>query len=103
MAKEQVLAKGLRFFDKHPSSPDFVLGTIVITAAEINTMFTEQREYVTQYNGMNQLKLQLLKSKDGKMYATVDTYKKDTKPTETHKAAPVKNTIADNDDSGLPF
>jgi len=108
MAKDQILAKGLRFFDKHPSAPEFVLGTIVITQDDIAEMFRENTAHITEYNGKSQLKLQYLRSKEGKIYCTVDTYKKEGtfhEPATDNNAYFTKkdNTVADNDDSGLPF
>ena len=76
MAKEQILAKGLRFFDKNAAAPEFVLGTVVITFEEVRAMFNENVEHLTEYNGAKQLRLQMLRSKEGKTYFSVDTYKK---------------------------
>ncbi len=101
MAQEQVLAKGLRFFNKHEKAPDFVIGTLIVTLDEVKKMFDENREHLSEYNGSDQLKLQILKSKKGELYAAVDTYK----PTGQTKQ-PVKSnsfiTDIDPDDS-LPF
>ncbi|MEO7535852.1 MAG: hypothetical protein ABIU30_18470 [Ferruginibacter sp.] len=105
MADEKILAKGLRFFAKHPAQPDFVKGTLVITPNEIVAMCKENAQHMTEYNGEKQLKLQILESKEGKTYATIDTWKKGDAPAP--KAATNKTTAApyahpaDSDD--LPF
>lgn len=80
MPEDKILAKGLRFFDKHQSAPDFVIGTLVITPADIYEMCKEQAAHLTDYNEKKQLKLQILKSQAGKMYAVVDTWKKGDAP-----------------------
>jgi hypothetical protein len=95
----QPLAKGVRFFDKHANSPDFVIGTIVLTLDDIKEMFNENQEFVTEYNGKQQLRLQQLKSKDGKIYLSIDTYKKDGK----QSAGGYTPAEVVDDGSGLPF
>jgi hypothetical protein len=72
---DQILPKGFRIFPKHANAPDFVLGTAVITMNELFTFCKGHPELVTEYNGQKQLKLQLLRSKEGKLYAAVDTFK----------------------------
>lgn len=73
---EQILPEGIRLFPKHEKAPDFVIAAMVITLSDLEKFFKDKPELLTEYNGKKQLKLQILKSKDGKPYATVDTFKK---------------------------
>jgi hypothetical protein len=72
---EQILMKGVRLFSPKSTQPDFVLASGVITLTELETFVNENPNLLTEYNGQKQLKIQLLKSKDGKPYMTVDTWK----------------------------
>jgi hypothetical protein len=87
---EQILMKGIRLFAPKTSQPDFVLASGVITLNELVSFAKENPQLLTEYNGEKQLRIQLLKSKDGKPYMTVDTWKPEqplanpapTEPTE---------------------
>jgi hypothetical protein len=74
---DQILPKGIRLFNKHQNAPEFVIGTMVITPNDLVAWLKEQPELMTEYNGAKQIRLQILKSKDGNLYCSVDTYKKD--------------------------
>lgn len=74
---EQILPKGIRFFNKNAKAPDFVIGTLIVTPDDLNAFCIDNPELMTDYNGSKQLKLQVLKSKDGNLYAAVDTWKPD--------------------------
>ena len=92
---DQTLLKGIRLFAPKASQPDFVLASGVITLNELFTFAKENPELITEYNGEKQLKLQLLKSKDGKPYIVVDTWK----PQQQQPEAETKI----EDAIGLPF
>ena len=74
---DQILPEGLRFFNKRDTSPDFVVGALVITLDDLKNFVETRPELLTEYNGKKQLKLQILKSKEGKLYSSVDTWKPD--------------------------
>ena len=94
---EQILPQGIRFFPKNDKAPDFVLGTLVVTLDDLTQFFQDRSDLLTEYNNKKQLKLQLLRSKEGKLYAAVDTFKPQPKDTAPQQAAVV------DDDLGLPF
>jgi hypothetical protein len=75
MKKETVYPRGMRVFPKNEKAPAFVLGTLVITPADFAQWVAENQQYLTDYNGSKQLKLQILNGDKG-IYFTVDTYKK---------------------------
>ena len=83
MAEQQndnLLPKGFRFFNPTESAPDFVMGTLVVTPREFFDYVTQNQQYLTEYEGKKQLKIQLLLSKSGKLYGKVDDYKKEDVP-----------------------
>jgi len=75
MAEAKVYPKGLRTFKKNDNAPEFVLGSLIITPADLAQWVAENPQYLTDYNGSKQLKLQILNGDKG-IYFTVDTYKK---------------------------
>jgi hypothetical protein len=80
MANETIYPKGIRTFAKHQNAPDFVLGTVVITLKELREWaLSEGNQYLTDYKGEKQLRLQATKAKDGSLSLKVDTWK----PTQT--------------------
>jgi len=96
---EEVLPAGLRFFNKKESQPDFVIGAMVVTMNDLFAFCKEHPELITEYNGAKQLKLQILKSKNGNLYAKVDTWK------PADQASGPLPGVEDKlpDSSGLPF
>ncbi len=85
---DQILPEGIRFFPKHQNAPDFVLGTMVITMNDLFEFCKKNPELITEYNGAKQIKLQLLNSKQGKLYAAVDTYKAGEKAPDSGEKLP---------------
>ena len=85
---------GIRCFPKHDNAPDFVIASMVITPNDLITWLKANESLLTEYNGKKQIRLQVLKSKDGKPYCAVDTYKAEPK---------ASNQSGDKDDQKLPF
>ena len=75
MANEKVYAKGIRTFKRNEKAPEFILGTLVITVDEFVNWCNGNKQYLTDYNGVRQLKLQVLKGKEDQLTIQVDTYK----------------------------
>jgi hypothetical protein len=74
---EKVYAEGIRTFKKGDKAPDFVLGAMVISIDDLKSWCDNNQQYLSEYNGKRQLKLQLTKSKEGDLVVCqVDTYKK---------------------------
>lgn len=77
---ETIYPKGFRSFSRRESAPEFVLGTLIIDPNEFFAFVKENPDYISEYTSKEgvkskQLKLNILKSKDGRIYFTVDTYK----------------------------
>ena len=80
-------------FAKNPKSPSFVLGTAVISIDKLTEWADgEGSQYVTDYKGTRQIRLQILQGKD-KVNFVVDTWKP-TKPA---------NEVPELDSGDLPF
>jgi hypothetical protein len=88
---DKIFPEGIKFFAKSDKAPDFVVGTMVITPAELVQFIKDNASLLVDYNGTKQLKLQVLKSQKGGLYAQVDTWK------------PSARSAAVADDSDLPF
>ena len=102
---DQTLLKGIRLFQPKPNQPEFVLASGIITLNELVTFAKENPQLLSEYNGEKQLRIQLLKSKDGKPYMVVDTWKPEgtfgPANAPTAFAAPMLATKEDLDE--LPF
>lgn len=70
---------GVRIFDKHPNAPDFVICSLVLTPDDIAEWVSNNPDFVSEYKGKTQVRLQIKRSKDGKVYAEIDSYKKSEK------------------------
>jgi len=101
----QTLLKGIRLFTPKPSQPEFVLASGVITLNELVTFAKENPQLLTEYNGEKQLRIQLLKSKDGKPYMIVDTWKPEGtfKEGNNHPAFAAPTLATQDELSELPF
>ena len=76
--QETPLIEGIRIFNPHQNAPDFVKASIVISPNELFKFLKDQEEFKTEYNGQPQFKMQLLESKQGKLYLKFDTFKPQT-------------------------
>ena len=76
MANEKIKPEGFFVLKKLPKSPEFILGTLVIDLNKFNDWIENHEGYKTEYNGKSQLKLQILKSREGDIYFQVDNYQK---------------------------
>lgn len=105
MANETPLPKGIMFFDKHQNAPDFVICTAVITLNDLVKFGKDNPDLLTDYNGNKQLRLQVLRSRDGKIYSSVDTYKKDGAAPKKPAPAASRPAVMPQDDNpdDLPF
>lgn len=84
MKEEKIYPKGIITFPKREGSPDFVLGSAVVTVKDFFEFCKENQSLMSEYNGKNQLKLNILQGQNG-VYFTVDTYKKKQEPQELKK------------------
>lgn len=103
MAEDKVLPKGIRFFDKHANAPDFVIASLVITPNELFQFLKDNPTLLTEYNGAKQIRLQVLRSQQGTIYSTVDTYKKGEPKQQQAKAKQQPEVIKPKVEDDLPF
>lgn len=95
---ETKLLEGVRLFRKKDTQPDFVLATGVITPNALVKFLKDNPDLLSEYNGEKQVRIQVLKSKDGNPYVAVDTWKPSEGVSAAASAAP-----AVEDTQGLPF
>ena len=73
---EQKFPKGIRAFKPRETAPDFVVTELVVNLKELGIFWRENDDLLTDYKGEDQLKLTVLKSKDGtKHNIQVNTFK----------------------------
>jgi hypothetical protein len=73
MKKEKVYPKGIMAFKPNEKAPSFVKASVLVTPNELINWLKENSDYLTEYKGNKQLKLQLLENEKG-LYFVVDTY-----------------------------
>lgn len=112
---QKVYPKGIITFNPKDTQPQFVLGTIVISIDQLNDYFkNEGSEYVTEYKGAKQIKLQLTSLKDKRgISLSVDTFKYENKHSEAKENFAKREVVkdgqsdldwkAEDDSSDLPF
>lgn len=77
MAGAKVYAKGIVTFNPKETQPNFVLGTVVININQLSEWLkNEGAEYLSEYKGEKQIRLQLTSLKDKRgISLAVDTWK----------------------------
>jgi len=69
--EEKKFTDGLYFNEPNPNAPEFVIGGLSFDKAKFLYWLDQQQEDAKGY-----VKVQILRSKAGKPYATLDNYKK---------------------------
>lgn len=105
MAQDKVYPKGFYTFAKHPNAPDWVLGTLNLdVTALLGWLKSEGKQYLKEYKGNMQLKLDIQKAKDGRINFSVNTYEKKGNSDYTAKAQPQQQKDEEFEGlDGLPF
>lgn len=78
-----IFPKGVRFFDPHPNAPKSIKGSVVIALNELVQFCKDNPDLLSDYKGVKQIKLQLVEKKQGGLFLSVDTYKKENKEAES--------------------
>lgn len=87
--------QGIRLFNKHPKSPEFVLMDGVINPGELMVFLQEQKEDV---------KFQILMSKKGTPYIAINEWKKEDKPMPASQVPDKPDSMPEEDSNDiLPF
>ena len=76
---DKIFPEGIRVFSPRQGSPDWVKGSIVITLNDLIAWAKANPQYLTEYAGKKQIKLNQLLAKSGKLFLEVDTYKPEDK------------------------
>ena len=98
---DKIFPKGLRIFKKNDKTPESVICSMVVTPDELNAFCIDNPNLMTEYKGQQQLKVQVLRSKDGNLYCAVDTWKPTSEPSQPSPLPGKAPELPDTND--LPF
>jgi len=87
MAEEKIMADGMFFKEKHQNAPEFVIGGLSIKIDQFS-------KFVKDHKDGEYLNFQVLKSKQGKLYIVLDTWKPNKDQAQQ---------VAESNDDILPF
>jgi hypothetical protein len=96
MENKVVFIDGVNVFTPNEKAPDFVKASLVINPTKLIAWLKENDQHLTEGKEGLELRTQIKESKQGKLYAAVDTYEPKLKAEVTSKAVAV-------DDGDLPF
>lgn len=87
---------GLRVYAPHERAPDYIIANVQVDSAQLS-------QWLASHPG--QQRLVIKRSKGGKYYAQVDTYKRDAKPQEAARPTPSAEPPSGEpfEDSDIPF
>ncbi len=103
MAEKRVFAKGVHAIKPHPNAPAFIKASVIITLQDLMSWWEKEgTKYLDDYNGKQQLKLQITEW-EGKFSIAVDTYKKPSSSSDATQNKPQDNTMVTDHDDDLPF
>lgn len=74
MSKETIYPEGVRVFSPKQGAPDFVVGDLVIEPRTLTDWIKANPDFLTDYKGAKQLRLQILSGNKG-LYVKVNDYK----------------------------
>jgi hypothetical protein len=75
---DKIFPEGVRIFNPRVGSPNYVKGSIVITPNALVAWLKKNPELLKEYNGEKQISLDIMESKEGKTYLSVNTYQGQT-------------------------
>jgi len=96
MENKVVFIDGVNVFTPNEKAPDFVKASLVINPTKLIAWLKENDQHLTEGKEGLELRTQIKESKQGKLYASVDTYEPKLKAEVTSKSLTV-------DDDDLPF
>lgn len=97
MENKVIFVEGLNVFTPNENAPDFVKASMVINKEKFITWLQTNGQYLSDGKYGTELRLQIKESKQGKLYASVDTYKPKTNSTVEEKL------VALETEDDLPF
>lgn len=100
---EKIKVGGLMAFKKHDKAPSFVKGSLVITIEDFKKFVNENQNYLRDYNGKKQLRIQVTEGNYGLEYS-VDTYGLNPQPANNpYKVVEGKGTPLEDNPDDLQF
>ena len=98
MENKVVFIDGVNVFTPNEKAPDFVKASLVINPTKLIAWLKENDQHLTEGKEGLELRTQIKESKQGKLYASVDTFKPKLKAEVTSK-----QTVEEEDIDSLPF
>lgn len=102
----QIFADGVNIFAPKDNAPEFIKGQLVIDLKALSAWVASNDNYITKDSkGNSVLRLDIKTSKQGKLYASVNTYQPDGNKVIAQAAREKVNSPMDDmdDDGSLPF
>ena len=75
MENKVVFIDGLNVFTPNEKAPDFVKASLVINPTKLIKWLTDNQDHLNEGEYGLELRTQIKESKQGKLYASVDTFK----------------------------
>lgn len=75
---DKIFPEGVRVFNPRAGSPNYVKGSIVITPNALVAWLKKNPQLLKEYKGEKQITLDIMESKDGKTYLSVNTYQNES-------------------------
>lgn len=70
---DKIFPEGVRIFDPRAGAPTYVKGSIVITPNALVAWLKKNPELLNEYKGEKQVTLDIMESREGKTYLSVNT------------------------------
>ena len=83
---ENKLLNGVRLFKPRDNAPDFVIASGVITPDDLVAFCNENPDLMSEYQGKQQIRIQVLRSRAGDPYIAVDAWKPNTEAGQPNAA-----------------
>lgn len=71
---DKVFPEGVRVFKPRNGAPTYVKGSIVITPNDFVAWLKANPDLLSEYKGKKQVSLDIMESKEGKYYLSVNTH-----------------------------
>lgn len=77
---DKIFPEGVRIFNPRAGSPGYVKGSIVITPNALVAWLKKNPELLKEYKGEKQISIDIMESREGKTYLSVNTHQAQSTP-----------------------
>lgn len=85
---DKIFPEGVRIFDPRAGAPTYVKGSIVITPNQLVAWLKKNPELLKEYKGEKQISIDIMESREGKTYLSVNTRQGQTAAASTEDDLP---------------